>query len=223
VVRSFSGGADQSSAKRLTRRNRRRRREAHVRTFDGPSNVVLRCRDQLLRGLFKPGKMYLWCKIVRRAAWPAELRFTQGRVFEDLAAVPSLALAIDSFIYAPQVWINYRQHSASIVNTPSIDKLHDLLFALTGFGNQLRGDPTKLASDTLFAISDFCTRSWRGCVRELSKLPAPAEFQATRSRFRNYWEAASPLSAAELARAYAKRGRIKRCLQLGALLMGSRR
>ena len=104
---------------------RKRARDAHVTSFGGPSNVLSMSRDVLIKGLFGEGNFHPWSKIVRRAAWPPKLRFPDGRVFEDLAVFARLTLALSSFIHVPEVWIKYRQHSRSILNTPTTRKLDD--------------------------------------------------------------------------------------------------
>ena len=102
-------------------RSRQCARDAHVRTFDGPAHVVSRDRDHLVRGLFGPGHLHAWSKIVRRAAWPPALRFAENRAFEDLALLPRVALSMRSFIHVPQAWVSYRQRPGSILSS-SLDR-----------------------------------------------------------------------------------------------------
>ena len=68
-------------------------RRPHVRTFEGASGVLSSDRAALVAGLFRTGQLHPWSKVVRRATWPATLRFPAGRVFEDLAVFPRIALA----------------------------------------------------------------------------------------------------------------------------------
>ena len=204
-------------------RKRRQAREAQVRGFAGPGNVLSESRDQLIEGLFRAGRMYAWSKIVRRAAWPAALRFTEKRFFEDLALYPRLALAMRSFVHVPQVWIAYRQRAGSILDSASTKKLDDWLFALAGYGSQLRGSDAGVSPATLFTVADFCTREWRHGVRAFRKLPQSADSRQTLAKFRDYWMTSSPLSVDELTWAYLRRGQIRRIFQLRALLSESRR
>ncbi len=222
VIREFETADDGSPAER-GRQNRKRARDAHVRSFDGPDNVLSHSRDHLIRGLFGRGHLHPWSKIVRRAAWPAELRFVEKRVFEDLALYSRLALAMRSFVHVPQVWIAYRQRSGSILDSLSSKQLDDWLFALAGYGPQLQSANAGISPATMFIVAHFCTREWRNCVRAL-RLPARStEAERTLLTFRNYWMASSPLSVAELTWNYLQRGQFRRCLQLHALLRGSRR
>ena len=204
-------------------RRRRQAREAQVRGFAGAGNLLLESRDQLIEGLFGAGRMYAWSKIVRHAAWPSALRFTEKRLFEDLALYPRLALAMRSFVHVPQVWIAYRQRPGSILNSWSTSKLDDWLFALAGYGPQLRGSDAGIRPATLFAVADFCTCEWRDCVRAFRKLPQSAEARQTFVKFRGYWRTSSPLNVDELTWAYLKRGQFRRIFQLRVLLSESRR
>ncbi len=223
TIREFDAADGEAPTQGAAKRNRKRAHDEHVHTFDGPGNVLSDSRDQLVNGLFSRGHMHPWSKIVRRAAWPAQLRFVEKRVFEDLALFSRLALAVRSFVYVPQVWITYRQRSGSILNSPSTNKLDDWLFALAGYGPQLRGSDAGISEATLFTVADFCTREWRHCVRAFRKLPVSADAPRTLAKFRDYWMASSPLSAAELTWAYLRRGQFRRCLQMRTLLSESQR
>jgi glycosyltransferase involved in cell wall biosynthesis len=222
IIREFSADAGEPATGQPDARNRKRARDAHVRSFDGLGNVVSGSRDHLLRGLFSRGHMHPWSKIVRRAAWPADLRFVENRVFEDLALMSRLALSMRSFFYVPEVWITYRQRSGSILNSPSAKKLDDWLFALAGYGPQLRNSNAGIRWTTMFIVAHFCTREWRNCVRAFHRLPQSSESRQTLTKFRDYWMASSPLGVFELTWAYLKRGQFRRCLQMHALLYASR-
>ena len=204
-------------------RRRRQAREARLRGFAGPADVLSASRDQLIDGLFRAGRMYAWSKIVRRAAWPAALRFTEKRFFEDLALYPRLALGMRSFVHVPRVWIAYRQRAGSILDSWSTKKLDDWLFALAGYGPQLRGSDAGVSPATLFTAAHFCTREWRNCVRAFRKLPQSADSRQMLAKFREYWLTSSPLSVGELTWAYLRRGQFRRIFQLRALLSASRR
>ena len=223
TIREFDAADGESPTEASRKRNRKRVRDAHVHSFDGPGNVLSDSRDRLVDGLFSRGHMHPWSKIVRRAAWPVELRFIEKRVFEDLALFSRLALAMRSFVYVPQVWITYRQRSGSILNSPSVNKLDDWLFALAGYGPQLRGSDAGISPATLFTVAHFCTREWRNCVRAFHKLPPSEDARRTLTKFRDYWMSSSPLSVAELTWAYLRRGQLRRVLQMRALLADSQR
>lgn len=219
IIRESDGNADESPRSR----SRQCARDAHVCTFDGRADVVSRNRDHLIRGLFGPGHLHAWSKIVRRAAWPPELRFAQNRAFEDLALMPRVALSMRSFIHVPQAWVSYRQRPGSILSEPSSDKLDDWMAASAGYGAHLRDSDAGISPATLFAFAHFCTREWRDCVRIFHRLPGSADPRQTLARFRAHWKAASPLSVFGLTWAYLRRGQVRRCLEMHALLRSSGR
>jgi hypothetical protein len=188
-------------------------RRAHVSSFDGRSNVLSHCREALVAGLFRTGQLHPWSKVVRREAWPAELRFPAGRVFEDLAVYPRVALAASSHFHAPQVWISYRQRDASILATLDEKKLDDWTLALTGYAQDMRAASLCQDADMLFEVSHFCARTLLRAIRRHRRLPAaPASGQ----RLLGYverWRESSPLDSAALARAYVERGMFLRWAQ----------
>jgi len=178
---------------------------AHVSTFDGPHGVLTRDRDALVAGLFRTGQMHPWSKIVRRAAWPAALRFPEGRVFEDLAVYPRLALVVESFVHVPSPWIAYRQRAGSILAQLSERKLDDWTEALVGYPVQLRDAGVRLRDDTLFEIAHFSARTLLRAVRRWRALCTHAYAGERLQAYAARWRASSPLPAQELARAYLRR------------------
>lgn len=192
-------------------------RRAHVRTFDPLPGVAPGSRAALVGGLFRSGQMHGWSKIVRRAAWPATLRFPEGRVFEDLALFPRLALAIDRFAVTGQVWIAYRQRPGSLLADLSVAKLDDWTSALAGYAAPLRA--ANLGGAVDFEVAHFSARTLLRATRRSRRLPASGQQRAAVARDIERWRSASPLSLSALSRAYLARGRIGRWLQLRWLFL----
>ncbi|MEJ6002854.1 glycosyltransferase family 2 protein [Paucibacter soli] len=165
--------------------------------------------DGLLSGLFQAGQLHPWSKIVRRAIWPAGLRFPVGRVFEDLAVYPRLALQVRRFVHAPEVWIAYRQRAGSALANLSAARLDEWMGALEGYAAEL---PT-LSEGTRFEIAHFCARTFVRACKRRSRLGQQGLSEALR-RFARQWRASSPLSPEQLLRAYLQRGKWLRWLQL---------
>ena len=185
----------------------------HVQTFKGASNKLSSSGEDLVAGLFRTGQFHPWTKIVRRSAWPAALRFPVGRVFEDLAVFPRLALAAPLHYHAPEVWISYRQREGSVLATLDRKKLEDWTLALTGFARELRMSPLRQDDDMLFEVAHFCARTLLRAMRRDRRL-APREGE--RQRFRTYverWRESSPLTSEALMRAYVARGMLGRWAQ----------
>ncbi len=180
-------------------------RRPHVRTFEGRSNALSDSREDLVAGLFRTGQLHPWSKVVRREAWPADLRFPAGRVFEDLAVFPRLALAARTHFHAPQVWISYRQRAGSALSSLDDKKLDDWTLALAGYAQDLRASPLRQDADMLFEVSHFCARTLLRAMRRHARLPprpgAAQRLQAYVAR----WRESSPLDAASLSRAYFSR------------------
>lgn len=191
----------------------RRARHAHQSTFSGPDNVRSEDTDLLIRGLLQAGQLHPWSKVIRRSTWPTELRFPVGRVFEDLAVFPRLALHARSFFYAPQVWVAYRQRPGSTLANLTAAKLDDWTRALVGCGDLLRDS----SAETRFVAAHFSARTFIRAAQRLTRLGI-SDTPARLTQFAQRWQASSPLSASELLRSYLRRGWWWRALHLAIWL-----
>ncbi len=188
-----------------------RARYAHIATFSGqlPPGTPSDDQDLLLQGLFTQGQWHAWSKIVRRSAWPAALRFPQGRAFEDLALFPRLVLQTRRFVHLPEVWVAYRQRAGSALSSLSAARLDEWISALVGYGDEVR----HFKADTQFEIAHYCARTLLRAIRRSTKL-GTARPAGMLQRFADQFSASSPLSAEELLKAYLRRGRLLRWAQL---------
>jgi len=168
--------------------------------------------DALLSGLFQAGQLHPWSKIVRRASWPAGLRFPVGRVFEDLAVYPRLALQVRRFVHVPEVWIAYRQRAGSALANLSAARLDEWMSALDGYAAELPA----LSEATRFEIAHFCARTFLRASKRRSRLGRIGQEGLSEAlrRFARQWRASSPLTPEQLLQAYLRRGRLLRWLQL---------
>jgi glycosyltransferase involved in cell wall biosynthesis len=182
-------------------------RHRHIASFDGPAGVLMDDVDRRLRGFFVHGQFHPWSKIVRRACWPATLRFAEGRVFEDMALFPRLALHTPRHLHVAEVWIAYRQRGGSLLSRLDVRRLDDWTAALDGLAAEL----PPLQPDTQFEIAHFCARTLLRARRRRRQLggEALAGLGSDAERF----DRSSPLSRRALLAAYFRRGRWLRGLQ----------
>ena len=194
-----------------------RRRYAHVPTFTStlPPATPDDDPDRLLQGLFKHGQWHGWSKVVRRAAWPADLRFTVGRIFEDQALFSRLAVQVTRYVHVPEVWIAYRQRRGSALSALNAARLDDYMEALVGYGARLAGR----SAETRFQVAHYCARTLLRSIRRSRRLGSSAPPGMLRG-FVAQFEASSPLSPRELLAAYLRRGRLLRWAQLRLQLAG---
>ena len=182
-------------------------RHRHIASFEGPSGVLMTDVDQRLQGFFVHGQFHPWSKIVRRACWPAGLRFPEGRVFEDMAVYPRLLLHTHRHVHLAEVWIAYRQRGGSLLSQLDERRLDDWTSALDGLAAEL----PPLSADTRFEIAHFCARTLLRAKRRRRQLggAALAGLATDAERFAR----SSPLSREALLAAYVRRGRWLRGLQ----------
>lgn len=182
-------------------------RHRHIASFEGPAGVLMDDVNQRLRGFFVHGQFHPWSKVVRRACWPAALRFPEGRVFEDMHVYPRLMLHTPRHLHVNEVWIAYRQRGNSLLGCLDVSRLDDWTWALEGLAREL----PPLDDDTRFEIAHFCARTLLRAKRRRLQLggEALAGLAADAARF----ESSSPLSGRELLNAYWTRGRWLRALQ----------
>ncbi len=182
-------------------------RHQHIASFDGPAGIVTDDVNLRLRGLFVHGQFHPWSKVVRRACWPAGLRFAAGRVYEDLALYPRLVLHTPQHLHVAEVWVAYRQRSGSLMSALCSQRLDDWTAALDGLAAEL----PPLDDDTRFEIAHFCARTLLRARRRRRQLGGNAllGLAADAARF----ERSSPLTRQQLLAAYVRRGRWLRGLQ----------
>ena len=196
-------------------------RYEHIASFIGPSKQLCRDPSRLIEGWLSSGQLHPWSKIIRRSCWPATLRFPAGRVFEDLAVMPRLALHLHSFYYQPQVWVAYRQRAGSALASLSAARLDDWMGALVGYADELRAASLAQSAASQFVIAHFCARTFIRVAKRHTKLKQqaggsalyPKQQDATLARFAQQWQASSPLSAQALLSVYWRKGWWLRGLQ----------
>lgn len=182
-------------------------RHRHIASFDGPGGVLMNDVDLRLRGLFVHGQFHPWSKIVRRACWPTGLRFAEGRVFEDMAVYPRLALHTPRHLHVAEVWVAYRQRGGSLLAALDARRLDDWTWSLDGYAAEL----PPLKDDTRFEIAHFCARTLLRAKRR--RLQVGGEALEGLALDAERFDRSSPLSRRELLAAYFRRGRWLRGLQ----------
>lgn len=185
----------------------RLRGEAHRRSFDGPARRLLSDRGRLLAGMLGTGQLHAWSKIARRSLWGGTadgVRFPVGRYFEDMATMVLMALRAESFYYAPEPWVAYRQRGNSILATMTTPKALDQSAALLPLAQALRSMPEWHDARVRLALSRQAARSLMGAMRHVCRGPDGAA--ALAEQLRQNFRTASPLTPEELAQAYLRRG-----------------
>lgn len=186
----------------------RLRGERHRRSFDGPARRRVADRRALLAGMLSTGELHAWSKISRRTLWGADLRFPPGAYFEDMAAIPLMALRAESFYYEPRPWVAYRQRASSILADMSLPKALDQSAALLPFARALRASPCGTDERLQMALALQAARSLAGAMRVVcqSKPDKVDDPTVVADELRRNFLDISPLSPEALARTYLLRG-----------------
>lgn len=198
----------------------------HVRRsgFSGPRGRVLTDRDQIVGGICASRKMYAWLRIVRRDMWPASLRFPDGRVFEDAAIIPRLALEARSYFQIDRSLLAYRVRSGSILagvkNARQVFDMSahmDLAAAFQGFPEMLNAGPETFAR-TRFGASHFIAMEFAKTAERIRRTADNSDdreaWRALIGQFRDMMERSAPIPFAPLVRRYLRSGRWLAALRL---------
>lgn len=201
--------------------------------FAGPRDRVLTDRDVIVGGICASRKMYVWVRIARRELWGGGLRFPEGRIFEDAAIVPRLALKALSYVHIDRPLIDYRVWSGSILagvknsrGQFDLPSHLDLARALEGFVETLESEAEPFER-TRFAVSHFIAMEF---VKTASRIKRAGSWTGSNgspellAEFRGMMEQSSPIPFADLALRYLRSGRLVAWLQLRrAMALSDRR
>lgn len=194
-----------------------RKQGLHRSAFADRHNRLLTDRDRIVAGICGSRKMYAWVRIVRRAIWDEALRFPAGRVFEDAAIMPRLALRARSYFHIGRPLVEYRVWQGSILAAVKSTRTafdlpshRDLACAMVGFTELLEREAEPFAL-TRFAVSHFIAMEFAKTAERIARAGrsgADAASVAPRvAEFRAMMEPTSPLAFPDLLGAYARRGR----------------
>lgn len=151
-----------------TERQRLRHRvlgERYQKTQDIPPRQPWRDASVLMEGAFTLSELHAWSKIGRRELYADDLRFPEGRYFEDIATTPTLMLRATTTVYVPEAWVAYRKRPGSILATPNAAKWQDLHDALNRVPPLLAEHRERLNDTAMAAASYFVYRNGLGATK----------------------------------------------------------
>ena len=182
----------------------RLRGETHRRTFGGTPRRLGTDFSDLVSGILINGQLHAWSKIARRSVWQ-QVRFPEGRYFEDIAVLPMLLDATRSHFHVPEPWVVYRQRSGSILASMSAEKIRHQLHALHELGAAL--DPSRRALDgeAGFAVQYFILKSLASLARRLAAGHSAESAELDRL-LRESLQSLLPLGPGPVLRDYCRRG-----------------
>ena len=166
--------------------------------------------SKLISGVFQYRKMYIWLKIARRSLWADDLRFPEGRTFEDITTTPRLLLRAKSYYYTPHSWVYYRIHQGSFMasvtrtrNYFDADKNEQMAQALAGFKEILAEQNGPLSRNMAFYMARFVAKEFVKLANRYNSDKSPRQVP-----LRHYFErmqSASPISFGQLKKQYLMR------------------
>ena len=210
-----------------------RKRKIYKGGFAGPKNTLLTDRDTIASGICLSRKMYAWLKISRRSLWDDGLRFPEGKVFEDAAVTPWLAIKADRFFHIRKALVQYRIRPGSILagitRTPDnfrVEAHRNLAHSLGGFAAELARDPGRDYPKTRFAISHFIAMEYAKIASRIERAGPQGcgveDIRELSESFRRDMNATSPIDFDSLLDMYRKRGRFISYIKLRSGLAAAR-
>lgn len=193
-----------------------RQQDTHVRSLAGPENQLLCDSNNLFAHLFTQGKLHAWSKISKRSLWKNKLRFPIGKYYEDMATTPQLAFQAKNYLYSAQVWIKYRQRSGSILATPSLNKIDDMINALIPVLPYWSQKQPPLRADARFAFMVYCCRIYQFALKDLQRIHKKESMEKqsiNKYSLREKVYTAAQLSRPEFAWEFIKRGKLIRLIR----------
>lgn len=146
----------------------RLRANRNRRTFEGAARQTCTDRCALLCGLLQARQLHVWSKIGKREVW-TQVRFAQGRCFEDVAAIPALVAGVNRWRHVPRAWVGYRRRAGSIMATMTPAKVRDLLAALRDLRDGLAALADGFDENVGDALDYFCLRTLAYVARSLPR------------------------------------------------------
>ncbi len=145
-------------------------KESHISTFNGIASQLSYCPSKLFEGIFRRGKMHACFKVFKRKLWNEDNLFPVGKYYEDIVSIPRVALRAKSYYYCADVWVKYRQRPGSILATPSIKKIHNMVEALRDILPLWLSRYPSLSYSAKFQYYCFCLRVYGFTVKDLKRL-----------------------------------------------------
>jgi len=193
--------------------------ERHQRTMDIPPRQPWRDAGLLMEGALTRSQLHAWSKIARRELYGGDLRFPEGRYFEDVFVSPTLLLRARTVVYVPEAWIAYRKRPGSILTTPNPKKWQDLQDSLDHLPALLAAHRPRLNNGALAAASYLAYRSWMRATAQASR----EGDWATVLRHLRQCESNAPVPIGDVLRYCMRRGWFWRALRLRAAVQRARR
>lgn len=139
----------------------------YVKAFGGPAHCLLNDKNTLFSGLFERRRLQAWARVFRRDIWQAGALFPAGKYFEDIPSVSRTSLELACFYYLPRAMVAYRRRHSSIVRSPCLNKVDDLMAAPRGVLEYWQARGIVLNDKSRFAYYSFCITNFVNAVKLL--------------------------------------------------------
>lgn len=139
----------------------------YVKAFGGVPRSLETDKNLLFQSLFSRRRFQAWARVLKRSAWQAGEAFPPGKYFEDLASVPYTLAGISTYYYQPQAMVAYRRRQSSIVRTPSLEKISDMLQGPLGVLDYWQARNIVLSNQSKFEFYKFCATNYVNATKML--------------------------------------------------------
>jgi len=182
-----------------------------IPSFAGGANTLLDDPERLFAGLYAEGRLHVWSKIATRALWSSDLRFPEGRYFEDMTVTPRLALRARTYFHVPEAWVRYRQRAGSILAVPSLKKVDDMDAGVSGVLRPWLDAHPGMDPRTRFRFTKYCVRILGFVMKDLRTLGEDTGDRVAHYRARFY--ESTGLTRRSLVAQYLRYGNVLRLVR----------
>ncbi|WP_075187324.1 glycosyltransferase family 2 protein [Teredinibacter haidensis] len=178
----------------------------HIATLDVTGKqALLANKARILMGMLRKRRFQTWARISRYELWNSGLTFPEGKYFEDLFCVPELVFSAERFAYCRLALIAYRERSSSIVQSPDVKKVADLLAAACSVLDLWSRSNYPLNRKIQLVHIRFCAITFINGMKMLKKSGLNTE--DNRQMLRDFWFKSLDLNIFQLIICFMSNGR----------------
>lgn len=159
-------------------------------SFTGPEGVISTSPGGFYAMTLASGNTHPWSRVLRRALFSSDLRFPEGRIYEDLEIIPLVMSRARSAAFIKAPLIAYRQRTGSLLNISDAAQEVDTLTALGQQRARYEDMHGAMSPEAASAFVASCAGHLRGVVKRILKTVPQDQQKALLGRALHAYDAA---------------------------------